>query len=816
MSAYTSWTVELETSGLTLNANPLIETSAGDWTGINGATVGRSTTVSRQGSASLQVNGNGVTGTPSARSVAGAAVTVGNTYNGSIWAYSPTGWATGAQAVIDWRDAGNTSTVSSAIPTATALPAGVWTQLTVSGTCPVGAALALLRFRIMGTPAAATAFYGDELRLMNPAASWLDITQYVHTVHSPIRITYGRADELSQITPATCTIALEDPDHRFLPGNQASPLWPTIRKGTRVRVSTTANATTFRRHLGYISDVQPDPIGDVGLYQTVQITTVDRLARLGSMPVLQSPLYQEVLANQSSGLLAYYPLTDDAAATRSEDATGQRHALLRQRGLRVSSPPDPMSQGSLTYAAGDGPPHGGGTAPLWVPRASTTTRYESGYYLRSDDSGNPYTAATGETITLQAWVHPQEMVDHEVSYSEIIMALDSAGGTGAPASDPVLIMYHTRGTSEPPDHGVRIFLQAYPWNQVPFDLFNVLPINQLSLVAVKLTLGSTSTVKVWINGTEYSGTMPTNVGTYPGSVSWNRLVVGANAFSGSVSHVQLYKGTSYTLAKHQAQAVVGRAGLEGQTTSARINTAATYAGLTAPELSLESGQSTMGATSWSSATPYDAMHEAEQAEGGILYARGDGVLVFHARGHRRNDDGSVTSIPKAWLSGDLEIRADDPINDATVSRSGGSTARSVDTASVASYGTYATSQSIAVASDSELAYRAQWLTYAYAQPRVRAPQVALDLTWRSDAERATVLALDVSSRIALTDLPATFPPDVSALYVEGWAEEIGVTGHRITLNCSPVIGSVPGRSDVWWQIGDATRGKIDSVYVLAP
>lgn len=814
MSAYTSWTVELETSGLTITPNPTFDSDASGWTAVSGPTLARTTTYAHSGSGSLAVTPPGAVANPSARSTP-VACTVGVTYTGTIWVYMPTAYATGLAAVIDWCDSSG-ATTSSVTPTATAIPAATWTRLTVSATAPVGTAKVALRLRYQGTPAAIDVVYMDDARLVDPTVAWLDITQYVRTAGDRIQITYGRSDELSQISPASCTLKLDNADHRWLPGNTSSPLYPMVRKGTRVRVSVTANATTFRRHLGYISDVQPDLVADLGLDQTVSVTTVDRLGRFGAMPALQSPLYQEVLANQSSGLLAYYPITDDAAATRSEDATGQRHALLRQRGLRVSSPPTPMSQGSLTYAAGDGPPHGGGTAPLWVPRASTTTRYESGYYLRSDDSGNPYTAATGETITLQAWVHPQEMFDHEVNYQEILVALDSPGGTGAPASDPVLILYHTRTATEPPDHGVRVFVQAYPWNQVPFDLFNVLPINQLSLVAVKLTLGSTSTVKVWINGTEYSGTMPTNVGTYPGSVSWSRLVVGANAFSGSVSHVQVYKGTSYTLAKHQSQAVVGRAGLEGQTTSARINTAATYAGLTAPELSLESGQSTMGATSWLTATPYDAMHEAEQAEGGVLYARGDGVLVFHSRGHRRNDDGAVTSIPKAWLSGDLDIRADDPINDATVSRSGGSTARSVDTASVAAYGTYATSQSIAVASDSELAYRAGWLTYAYAQPRVRAPQVSLDLTWRSAAERATVLALDISSRIALTGLPSTFPPDVSALYVEGWAEEIGVTGHRIVLNCSPVIGSTPGRSDVWWQIGDATRGKIDSVYALAP
>lgn len=816
MAAYTSWTVELETSGLTLNANPLFESSSTDWTGINGATVARSTTYSHQGSASLQVNGNGTTATPSARTVAGAAVTVGNTYTGSMWVYCPAGWASGANAVIDWRDSGNTTTVSSTIPAATALTAGVWTQLTVSGTCPAGAALALLRFRIVGTPSASVLYYVDEARLINPATAWLDITSYVRTIDRPVQIRYGRDDELSQISPASCTMELDNADHRWLPGNMASPLYPCVRKGTRVRVSVTANATTFRRHLGYVSDIQPDPISDTNRHQVVQLTTVDRLARLAAMPVLQSPLYQEILAQQGSGMLAYYPLTDAAGATRSEDATGRRHALVRTPGMRITSTPaSSTNQGSMTYAAGDGPDYGGGTAPFWIPRADTTKRYDSGFYLLADESSNPYTLAVGETATMQGWVAPQEVFDHETDYSEVLFSLSSLSAGVGPGLDPVLQVFHTRSTDEPPDHGIKVFMQSGFWVQ-QFALLNVLPINQLSLVGVQVTMGSPSTVSVWINGTAYTGTMPTSAGTIPASMTFTRFTTGANAYSGSVSHVQLYKGTSYTVTMHRSQGVVGRTGLEGQVTSARILTAATYAGLTGPDLSLETGQSTMGAASWSNSTPYDVMREAETAEGGVLFARGDGVLVFHSRGHRRNDDGSITSIPKTWIGSDLLIRQDDPINDATVSRSGGSSARSVDSTSVATYGTYATSQSVAVANDSELAYRAQWFTYAYANPRVRTPQVPLDLTWRSAAERATVLGLDISSRLALTGLPATMPPEATALYVEGWTEEIGITGHRIVLNCSPVIGSVPGQSDVFWQIGHPTRGQIDSVYTVAP
>lgn len=816
MAAYTGWTVELETSGLTINTNPLFESGAADWTAINGATLAQSSTYSHQGTNSLRVTPNGVTGNPAARSTP-VAITVGRTYAGSMWVLCSlsTGWSFGVSAVIDWTDAGGTTT-SSTFGAVTGLSFGVWTQFTVSGTAPVGAVKAALRLRYNGTPGATVITYMDEARLTDSTVSWTDITSYIDRPNAPVRIEYGREDEYGQITPTTCTIVLSNADHRWLPGNQYSALWPCIRKGTRVRVSVTANATTFRRCLVYINDVQPSVYAEPGLDQTVTLTCVDRLAVLGRMPALRSPLYQEIRYTGGSALQAYYPLDEQAGSTQAENATATvRQGLVRQQGLRSSSTPvtDDIDQGSMAFAGGDGPVGGGGVAPRWVPRTKTgVQRYDSSYVLREVESPTqaPYSQATGETVTLQAWVQLLEAVENELSYSEIAIALDRLYSSVGPTSDQYLILSHVRGSGWPADHGLKVTYGTDTWLTTDYQVNTVMPLEQVVLIACQVTLGSPSTVKVWINGVEYSGTLPTSAGAVPASLSYERLNVGANAWSGDISHVQVYKG-AYTLASHQAQRTIGLSSLEGQLTSARVSTIAQYAGIAPGDLSIETGQSTMGPASWSTASPLDAMRAAEQAEDGILYVRGDGVLVFQSRSHRRNDDGSVTSIPKAWLSGDLQFRADDPVNDASVTRQGGTTARSMDSASIATYGTYPSSETIDVASDSEPAYRAQSRTYYYGTPRQRCPHMTLDLTWRSQAERATILGLDISSRIALTGMPSTLPPDVEAAYVEGWTEEISVTGHRITLNTSPVLGAIPGRSDTWWQIGHATRGQIDNV-----
>src|SRR6185369_1320842 len=74
---------------------------------------------------------------------------------------------------------------------------------------------------------------------------------------------------------------------------------------------------------------------------------------------------------------------------------------------------------------------------------------------------------------------------------------------------------------------------------------------------------------------------------------------------------------------------------------------------------------------------------------------------------------AATVIPWTWLTMPLELRADQPINSAQITRTGGSTATSNNTTSQASYGVFAASASLDTASPDDAGNFASWLTTYY-------------------------------------------------------------------------------------------------------
>lgn len=150
--------------GTLLNGNSDFETDLTGWTG-NSAALTRSSVRAHLGSYSMLITPAGGVATVGARATA-AAVTAGTSYTASAWVYSPAGWAD-VRMAIDWYTAGAVF-LSTGMPSATAVAAGVWTHLTATLVAPATAALAELRVRIGSTPAASDVLYADEARLILP------------------------------------------------------------------------------------------------------------------------------------------------------------------------------------------------------------------------------------------------------------------------------------------------------------------------------------------------------------------------------------------------------------------------------------------------------------------------------------------------------------------------------------------------------------------------------------------------------------------------------------------------------------------------
>lgn len=159
--------------GTNLNANAYFETAQleggfevdlAGWTGVN-ASVARSTAQSHAGVASALVtpSGSGVVARVEADMTTALPATPGQSFTAEAWV-RPTNGTKPAAVQITWRDSSG-GFISSTVST-TAATAGAWQFLTVTATCPVGAAFAQPAAGIGSTPTVADTAYVDELRLL--------------------------------------------------------------------------------------------------------------------------------------------------------------------------------------------------------------------------------------------------------------------------------------------------------------------------------------------------------------------------------------------------------------------------------------------------------------------------------------------------------------------------------------------------------------------------------------------------------------------------------------------------------------------------
>jgi hypothetical protein len=172
-----------------------------------------------------------------------------------------------------------------------------------------------------------------------------------------------------------------------------------------------------------------------------------------------------------------------------------------------------------------------------------------------------------------------------------------------------------------------------------------------------------------------------------------------------------------------------------------------------------------------------------------------------------------TQIPYSWLSPPFRARADQPINDVTVTQFGGGTAYQTSAASIARYGDSAAPYTLETAQDGDMQSLAAWVIDHYATSRMRCPSLTLNLfgPTRTDAEKWLVLGVTIGTRIQITGAPATWPEGTSTLIVEGIAHQVGGNVRLVTWNTSPVIGATPGVVGPWFKLNSSPINGTDTV-----
>lgn len=623
--------------------------------------------------------------------------------------------------------------------------------------------------------------------------TWTDITAYVRG-ETPAVITRGRSDDMGTTPPGRMSITLDNTDGRFTVGNAASPYYPNVLSGKRIRLSVTppAGGTSYR-FTGFI-DGWPTSWPRGSETQTIcEITALDRMDRL-SRAQLGSVVTE---ALKLDGPVAYWPLTEAAGAVSAGDISNGGNQSLAQGYWGAG--------GVVEFGGATGPGTDSASCVSFAPArtyASGTVTLGFGY-LAAPLATPIVGASTGWTLHMSVratWDTIQDSggLSHTEDGSQAIALLTTAGDSGVEVGS---------STSQ----------SALRIRQPKDELGGPLPgdpttmssgLNDQRTHSLVVTYGS-STLTVYLDGVQVGTASPVNMPAITG------IIVGGSTwrlwgFRGAIAHVALFDKV-VSLARIQSWASAVTDGWTGETSSTRIGRYLDFAGVPASDRNLETGLLTCGHLDSTGQSVAGVMAQIADSEPGRLFVDGQGRVTFHNRQHRLGRAPTFTAPDAQTVGGDIRWEHDQTqlVNDVTASRSGGGSVRAVDAASVAAYGTYSESVTVTADSDTQVAYQAAWRATRNSTPTPRVKRVPVDLLTSPDSTVNGVLALDLGDTLALTGLPSQSPTTAPYLCVEGITEQIGVAEWSWEASTSPAAWPTTA-----WILEDATAGYIDSTFVL--
>lgn len=172
----------------------------------------------------------------------------------------------------------------------------------------------------------------------------------------------------------------------------------------------------------------------------------------------------------------------------------------------------------------------------------------------------------------------------------------------------------------------------------------------------------------------------------------------------------------------------------------------------------------------------------------------------------------VVVIPYGWLSPPAAFRADQPINAPQITRSGQGTTAYPNAASIAQYGEFPLSVTLATSSGADAPALAYWFSTYYSGFRMRCPSLTINLldARRTQDEIWRVLGVRIGDRLSIPDAPATWPEGTNTLMVEGVTHTVSQNERRVTFNTSPVIGATAGVVGPWFREGISVASGTDA------
>lgn len=463
-------------------------------------------------------------------------------------------------------------------------------------------------------------------------------------------------------------------------------------------------------------------------YATVGVTAVDKLADLARRP-MRSLLEEELLLR--SDLVFLYPMSEEQGTTTAGDVTPNGNPVLQAAG------------------SGAAPEFGGSTSSIDGLNGVTFNGHK-----RMQPASTLSAAALGTVgcIFTTAAASTGEML------------LETNDGAVVLTNSGFVRLLGVGGTTETTS------LTAYD-DQVEHmlvftsDLFNdpTLYIDG-GLAATTSSFSNEPTTLHAVGGDD---------GSYGGSYI---------PFSGVISMVF---GLSTVLTSTEVAELYGLrvGGLES--TEDRLSRICAYVGET-PTTIDGSGQ-LMPPQATSGRNLIDALEDVAAAEGGVLFADGEGTLTLQGRYYR-----TVKDVPDATL-GEQEPGADTAVtwdtqqkfNQVTVTRTGGAQQVVQAAALTADRNkpVYPATLDVAVDTDDHAVDAANWLLAKHTDTTPRLASVTFNLL--ASPQVGDLLRLRIGDRISLTAMPSQLWPAAGDYTIEGIAEAQSTTAWTLTFTLLP-------------------------------
>jgi len=585
-----------------------------------------------------------------------------------------------------------------------------------------------------------------------------DVSTYVRLVDG-ITFTHGRENEYGEIQPGTCGLTFDNTDGRFSLGSTIINATSPIFVDNQIRVSFTVGGVLKDRFTGYVQTwpVEWPDGGDT--FAVAKITAVDVLARLARRP-LRSIIEEEILL---AGAVAYYTLGEPAGATTAGDTSGNARSTLVQAGTGAA----------VVFGNATGP----GTDSL------TAATFAGGKYLTT-------TIGFGTSAFVPAG-----------------FTFDMLTST---VSQPVLFFDDTAVVGTVSNGGIRLNASG------KFEI--VLNGAIQATGTATMTDGATHSV-TWIlgnglaattEGLYVDGVLDVADSTFANDLFMKNPRLGGDfsggSFTGTMAHFALTGSPSSTQIASIADAALN--GFNTDRSDQRISRYLTYGGVPTASQVLETGvQTNVPHYDITGNSVAGAVAKVNEGEVGVVFARGDGKVVFHNRQHRQlktTADWTLTAIdldPGTVVPADMQ----QVTNIATSSRAGGATQAAQSASSITKHGQYPASyDSLLVTTDAQALDRINWQVGTHAEPGARFNQLQIDLLTASQTLQQNAQARELGDRLSITGLPSQAPAGLADQIIEGWTETLTAASWDMTFNTSP------WGLEQAWILGDATYGVLGS------